>query len=355
MKITRLFLSVPLILALMSACSSTSRVNVQVMKPAEIHLQGIHQMAVVDFQGPERSGSQVATTLQSLLLQKKQYTLIERDKLKQVLEEQNLAMTGVVDEASAVEIGRILGVDAMIFGEVTQYQVERDENGVEKVSKKEGTGKYEWVEQKNIFTGKKQKVKKEIMKTVLVDQHYKVRRGTVAINFRVVNVETGVLLAVHSDSKSYDSGKVVEGSGKSLKPKGQILAELAREITKRFANMISIHELTQQLYVEPGKGNIDLGRKYAENGLWPEAVEAWEQAVTDTPKEPAVYYNLGVAYEIDGEFDKAEELYKKAMSLKQTKRYMQALARLRKARMDQAELEQQIMDRQTDDETDSDY
>jgi len=326
------------------ACSSTSKVQVQVMKPAEIHLSGIKKLAVVDFQGPERSGSQIATTMQALLIQKQQYDMIERDRLKEVLDEQNLGMTGVVDEAAAVQIGKVLGVDAMIFGEVTTYQVERDERGVEKVERQEGTGKYEWVEQKNIFTGKKKKVKKEIMKTVLVDQHYKIRRGTVAINFRVVNVETGQLLAVHSDSKSYNSGKVIEGKGKSLKPKGQILVELSREIVRKFVNMISIHEITQQLYVEPGKGNIDMGRKYAENGLWPEAVEVWKQAVQEFPKESAVYYNLGVAFEIDNDYDHAEAMYKKAMALKQKKRYMQAISRIRKARADQMKLEQQLMD-----------
>lgn len=341
-KVYFVFLSILSILLL--SCATTSTVNVQVMKPAEIHLSGVKKIAVVDFQGPERSGSQVATTLQSLLIQKQQYDLIERDRLAQVLEEQNLGMTGVVDEASAVQIGKVLGVDAMVFGEVTTYQVERDERGVEKVERQEGTGKYEIVEQKNIFTGKKYKVKKEIMKTVLVDQHYRIRRGSVAINFRVVNVENGQLLAVYSDSKSYDSGKVVEGSQKTLPPQGQILSDLSRQICNKFANMISIHELTQKLFLEPGKGNIDLGRKYAEAGLWPEAIEAWETAAKETPDEPSVFYNLGTAYEIDSEYELAEAMYKKAMILKQKKRYMEAIARVRKAREDQFKLEQQLMD-----------
>ena len=329
---------------LMAGCSSTSRVNVQVLKPAEIHLPGIKTLAVVDFQGPQRSGSQVASSLQALLIKKQQYSLIERNRLKQVLDEQNLGLTGVVDQNTAVQIGKVLGVDAMVFGEVTTFQIEPDEEGVEKVSKQEGTGKYEWVNQKNIFTGKTKKVKKEIMKTVLVDQHYKIRRGTVAINFRVVRVETGELLAVHSDSKSYDSGKIIEGSSQSLPPKGQILGDLSRSICTKFANMISIHEATQQLFVEPGKGPIDLGRKYAENGLWPEARETWKQAVQEMPNEPSLYYNLGVAFEIDGQYDEAEVMYKKAMSLKQKQRYMQAISRIRDAREDQEKLERQMLD-----------
>ena len=338
------FFSLCMFVLLLAGCSSTSKVNVQVLKPAEIHLPGIKTLAVVDFQGPQRSGSQVASSLQALLIKKQQYSLIERNRLKQVLDEQNLGLTGVVDQNTAVQIGKVLGVDAMVFGEVTTFQIEPDEEGVEKVSKQEGTGKYEWVNQKNIFTGKTKKVKKEIMKTVLVDQHYKIRRGTVAINFRVVRAETGELLAVHSDSKSYDSGKIIEGSSQSLPPKGQILGDLSRSICTKFANMISIHEATQQLFVEPGKGPIDLGRKYAENGLWPEAIETWEQAVPDLPEESSLFYDLGVAYEINGRYDDAEGMYKKAMSLKQKKIYMQAISRIRKAREDQDKLERQMMD-----------
>ena len=108
--------------------------------------------------------------------------------------------------------------------------------------------------------------------------------------------------------------------------------------------MISIHEMTQQLFVEPGKGAIDLGRKYAENGLWPEARETWKQAVQEMPNEPSLYYNLGVAFEIDGQYDEAEVMYKKAMSLKQKQRYMQAISRIRDAREDQEKLERQMLD-----------
>ncbi|NQT24858.1 tetratricopeptide repeat protein [candidate division KSB1 bacterium] len=333
-------------------CTPPAAINVQVMKPAAIHLPGIRTLAVADFQGQGRSGSQIATRLQAYLLETDYYDILERDKLKQILDEQNLGMTGVVDEATAVEIGKLLGVDAMIFGEVTEYQVEQDERGKEKVHRKVGTGKYEWVEQKNIFTGKKSKVKKEIMKTVLVDQHYRIRRGTAAINFRAVKVETGELLAVHSDSKSYNSGKVIEGSNKTLKPIGEILSNLSGGICRKFVGMIAPHYVDETRYVESGKGLIKTGKKYAENGLWPEAVDAWEQATVIHPKEPSVWYNLGAAAEMDGDLDLAEEYYKKAVALKQKDLYMESIQRIRKKREDQAKLEEQFRERDEVEEED---
>ncbi len=327
------------------SCSMTSQIVVKVQKPAAIYLPGVKKIAIADFSGPDRSGSQIATMVQSMLMSTHYFDIMERSELRRILEEQNLGLSGVVDETTAARVGKLLGVDALIFGEVTTYKVEPDERGVEKVRRKVGTGRYEWVEQKNIFTGKKKKVKKEIMKTVLVDQHYRIRRGTVAINFRVVGVETGKLLAARSDSKSYSSGKVVEGSWKTLKPKGEILADLSRALCQKFVHLIAPYYVTEKRVIEPGRGDIKVGMKYAQAGLWPEATEAWKRAVVEFPKNPAAFYDLGLSYEVQGMLDKAEKAYQSAVRLKQKKLYMEALARIRRAKREHEKLMKQLEER----------
>ncbi len=144
-------------------CSTQSTIWVDRIKPATVYMPGVRKIAIVDFKGPEQSGSHIASLLQSKLMETQYYEILERDRLARILEEQKLSMTGIMTEATASKIGKLLGVDALVFGEVPMYQVEPDEIGSEKVEKKEGTGKYEWVEEKNIFTGKKRKVKREIM------------------------------------------------------------------------------------------------------------------------------------------------------------------------------------------------
>ena len=331
------------------ACSSSSFTSVNVLHPASINMPGVKEIAIADFRGTDYSGSQVATKLQSMLLETQHYDILERDKLRRVMEEQNLGMAGIVDDATAARVGELLGVDALIFGEVTMYDVEDKE--VEKmVKERRGTGKYQTVEEKDKKTGEVKKVRKEIYEEVYVPKKYWVRLGNVAINFRVVDTGTGRLLAAHSESGSYDSEKDRSfwekvSDTRNLKPKSEILDGLSDDICKKFARMIAPYYTQEKRTIEPGQGSIGMGVKYAEAGLWPEAMEAWEQAITEMPNEPAGYYNLGLAYEVQGMLERAEASYKKAVGLKNKKLYMDALARIRKMQQEQLELQQQRQNR----------
>ncbi len=328
------------------SCAMQSAITVDVLKPAAISLPGVRKIAIADFRGPELSGAQIASIVQSGLMQSDFYEIIERDKLVAILDEQKLGQSGIVNESTAKQVGQMLGVDALIFGEVTSYRVEPDETGAEKVSRQVGTGKYEMVNEKNIFTGKTKKVRKEIMRTTLVDQPYKIRRGTVAVSFRVVDVETGKLLAVKSDSKSYASGKVVDGGSETLKPEGEILNELSSALAQKFVQLIAPHKVAERRVIEPGGGKIQEGKKFAQSGLWAEAAEAWTEAVRLMPRNPSSFYNLGLANEVQGNLDQAEDLIRKAIAIKPKKLYIDALSRIRTERDEKAKLEQQLNSRQ---------
>jgi curli biogenesis system outer membrane secretion channel CsgG len=54
------------------------------------------------------------------LKKKGQYTIVERERLLLVLEEQRLGTTSLVDESTRLKLGRLLGARRMVFG---GYQV----------------------------------------------------------------------------------------------------------------------------------------------------------------------------------------------------------------------------------------
>lgn len=86
------------------------------------------KIAVLDFQlqgeGYETAdmGQIVAEWLITALVKEGRFDVIERRLLNKLMEEQRLVMTGIVDESSATELGKLLGVKVIISGSVMKVQ-----------------------------------------------------------------------------------------------------------------------------------------------------------------------------------------------------------------------------------------
>jgi len=89
-----------------------------------VDLRQYERIAVLDFSSPlvESSAGVEASDIVGLELIKKGYVVAERSRVDRILKEQGLALTGAIDETTVVEIGKILGVQALIMGSVGSYK-----------------------------------------------------------------------------------------------------------------------------------------------------------------------------------------------------------------------------------------
>ncbi|MFA6093575.1 MAG: CsgG/HfaB family protein [Elusimicrobiota bacterium] len=78
----------------------------------------VRRVALVSFEGP--GGGAAADFLAHEFL-KSGADVVERSRLESILTEQRLASSGVLDPATIRRAGKILGVDAVVVGSVTQY------------------------------------------------------------------------------------------------------------------------------------------------------------------------------------------------------------------------------------------
>ena len=69
-------------------------------------------------------GRGVADMLTTALLKTNKFRVIEREKVDAVLAEQDLGKTGRVDAETAARIGKVLGVEYLLTGRVTEFSVE---------------------------------------------------------------------------------------------------------------------------------------------------------------------------------------------------------------------------------------
>ncbi|MDH6100449.1 CsgG/HfaB family protein [Anabaenopsis tanganyikae CS-531] len=71
------------------------------------------------------SAKGVSEVLVNRLVDSDKYRVIERSRLNAVLTEQNLGASGRVNPSTAAEIGRLLGVEVIIIGSVTQFDIQK--------------------------------------------------------------------------------------------------------------------------------------------------------------------------------------------------------------------------------------
>lgn len=90
------------------------------------------RIAVMDFQNNsewywwgEHLGRAAADELVTQLVKTGKFSVIERDKLQAVLDEQALGASGAVSSSTAAKIGKILGVQLILTGSITKFSIKR--------------------------------------------------------------------------------------------------------------------------------------------------------------------------------------------------------------------------------------
>lgn len=123
------------------------------------------RVAVVDFKNKtkygERLGTSASDVLTTELVKSEKFIVVERTKMDKILQEQALQKEATIDQNTAVQVGKILGLNAIITGCVSQFGV-----------KEEGAD-------------------------YLVTQH-KRQKAEATVDIRVIDVETGQILYADS-------------------------------------------------------------------------------------------------------------------------------------------------------------
>ena len=60
---------------------------------------------------------------------------------------------------------------------------------------------------------------------------------------------------------------------------------------------------------------VEFGMQVAQRGLWREAIYRWEKATELDPTNAAAFNDLAIAYEHEGQLDKARKAYERALEL----------------------------------------
>ena len=227
------------------------------------------------------------------------------------------------------------------MGNVTSYKVSGT-RGREKIKEQVWKGDYEKDKNGNIIYEKTRsgRQKKKVYVEEYVERAFINRTVSVGVNFRLVSVQTGEIRASDSNAKS-NTKKYYPHKGK-IPAADQILDNLSESVLNKFIPLITPYQVSVSKEFEEGNDMVDQGIEYAQKNLWDRAKDIWEAEVQKDPGNSPALYNLGIAYEVMGDLDKAEQLYNKALDIEPNELYMEAVSNIRQRKIEQQKLQEQL-------------
>jgi len=134
-------------------------------------------------------------------------------------------------------------------------------------------------------------------------------------------------------------GVVDEHTNRPGAPPNEVRDALIDRVMSRTAKAIFPMKKKEIRTFLPVDGDNDTGVTAAAAGNWPLAVESFGKQVKEKPTEHRVWYNRGIAYEVTGQFKLALNDLRKAIDLKRSDLYVEALARVDRGMQNQKSIE----------------
>lgn len=336
-----------------SAQAKDYPISVDVMKAAEFSIPGVRKIAVTPFRGP--NGEAVCNALTAKLFEGKAFSIMERAEIDRIMKEHNLGMEGIVDEKTAAQVGKMAGVDGLVFGQVDDYGV-ADEASLTPLRKKRLLGRN--AEGQNVWEPYEANCP-----TV-------VRNGRLSVTFKVVKIESGEIVAIKNGSAAFSGRQIKNPNGdpfnyglfeenpydknkNELPTASSVEISLLNDVSSTFMKAISPHKERVTLVWDDDIGKEgDAVVKLLMAGLTKEAVDMVQGLTTGIMADPkakerktmAANYDCGLVQEIAGDYEKALEFYKKAVTTdpgKATTNQMAAMSRIQGMIEDQKKLQEQ--------------
>ncbi|BCS95142.1 hypothetical protein DSLASN_07740 [Desulfoluna limicola] len=252
---------------------------------------------------------------------------MDRSNLDRLLKEQNLSISDVSNPNSSVQLGKVMGSNAFIFGQVytRKYTLKRSSS---KATCRNDGKKY-------------------------TCRRYKVK-GTwsLKVGFKMVDTSTGKIIAtkVIEETKSKSKSKREERPEVTW-DKERVFSSLQNNLVDRFMMMIAPYTVYSdvKLFDDDDLPWLETGIKFAENGDWKTAIEMFESAVAEAERNPDIeqklraraHYNLGVAYGYSGQYNKGIEELKEACKLNPEDVFFDELKKIKQFQVDEERLKEQ--------------
>jgi len=300
---------------LVTGCAE--KLRIKALNPAEVGaMASKKKVAVSNFRKDNigLSGKIEAEIAKQKLDKKRYFTVLSRKDMKKVISEQKLQSSELMDEATTTKVGKLIGAQAIIGGEIASATAESGSymEDREKCLKyyKDGSGCAQY-------------------------RYYKVKCNTtqasVSANINILNIETGSIIYGDTFNKEYsaDSCKAgttrlglitMQGAPKQILSKGQALNRLASAIASEFVYKLTpnyvyfsvslLDSIELDNVTDKQEEKFDIALEYIKAARYDKAKKLLSSLMDELDgKSYVVAYVYGVVFEATGDFDEAKKMY----------------------------------------------
>lgn len=218
------------------------------------------------------------------------YTVIERNQINEILKEQRLGLSGVIDESTAARVGAILGLDAIILGNI-KYEQKEDNT----------TSSYVTLDGKT--------------KT----KYCKIRKVSSNASMKIVEVSTAEIIGVETAAVESEDKKCDDERSK-IANYNQLVNNVITQTSKQFVDYFSpsyklVRFEMEKIKIKDLKKQADEAGKHLENGNLRQAFPMLVAIYEADSYNPKAAYNAGIIHEMTGLYDDAVNYYQIASQL----------------------------------------
>jgi curli biogenesis system outer membrane secretion channel CsgG len=297
-------LMIPMLLAV-SGCSK--QIRIKSLEPAQINrAAGLKRIAVLTFKHdtPGLSGKIETLLSQKRLDEKPYFTIINRKDIRQIIREQKRQYSGLLNEKKSVELGNLLGAQALITGNITS------------ATKQDS----------HFYETRIECADKSCKKLRTYPVRCVKRRVNLSANIRMADVSKGDIVYSDSLSDTRTWSHCIDDS-RSIPSLSNGLDLLANNIARRFVYKLTPnYQYTNVTLLEdPDTNYNNQQQQWLKNGLafveanrLDKAQSIFEHLYQQQPNSYVAAYNSGIVKEAQGQYQEAQTYFKIADKL-QTK------------------------------------
>jgi len=226
------------------------------------------------------------------------FSVVERTQLENVLKEQNLSNTGLIDDSQAAKIGAIMGIDAFITGTVS-YTSKDEEKRKEYKNSKTGAISYSYCTTRTVIT---------------------------EVIMKIIDVNTGEIIGNKSSRRTASDNKCDEkrsGLSSASQLADLCLKASAVDLVNYFNPYFNkVKYKFADIKMKEFKKNAKEAENYIKAYDFNNAYAIYKAIFDADPYNAGSALNLGGIHHIVGDYNKALEYYRIAAEIEPDYQYM---------------------------------